>query len=120
MLGRRESRLHLGLQSHLHGRAIPFPEPGRVIGQGQKAKETALGIRLGDEAKPLTNLFDPLLVLDEQLNPGDVDVQPRALGRTLHRRVKATIILTAKEKKMTIGTGGRLYPPCIEMLTSKT
>lgn len=47
----------------------------------------------------LTYLLDALLVLDEQLDTRDVDVEPRALGRTLHWGVHAAVVLTAQHTK---------------------
>lgn len=44
----------------------------------------------------LTQLLDALLVLDEELDPRDVDVQAGALRRPLHRRVKAAVILAVR------------------------
>lgn len=41
----------------------------------------------------LTQLLDALLVLDEQLDPGDVNVEPWALGWPFHRGVKAAVVL---------------------------
>lgn len=41
----------------------------------------------------LTQLLDALLVLNEQLNPGDIDVQPWALGWPLHGGVETSIVL---------------------------
>lgn len=41
---------------------------------------------------PLTDLLDSFFVLDQQLHSGDVDVQPRALWRPLHRSVKAAVV----------------------------
>ena len=41
----------------------------------------------------LTYLLDALLVLDEQLDAGDVYVQPWPLGRALHRGVDAAVVL---------------------------
>lgn len=52
---------------------------------------TGLGQRLVPLS--LTNLLDAFLVLDEQLDPGDVNVQPGALGWPFDRRVKASVIL---------------------------
>lgn len=49
--------------------------------------------RTESQLLPLTQLLDALLVLDEQLDPGDVNVQPWALGRPLHRGVKASVVL---------------------------
>lgn len=47
----------------------------------------------------LTYLLDSLLVLDEQLDTGYVDVEPGALGRTLHWGVHAAVVLTAQHTK---------------------
>lgn len=44
----------------------------------------------------LTQLLDALLVLDEELDPWDVDVQAGALRGPLHRRVKAAVILAVR------------------------
>lgn len=41
---------------------------------------------------PLTDLLDAFFVLDQQLHSGDVDVQPWALRRPLHRGVKAAVV----------------------------
>ena len=41
-----------------------------------------------------TYLLDALLVLDEQLDAGDVYMEPGSLGRALHRRVDAAVVLT--------------------------
>lgn len=43
---------------------------------------------------PLTDLLDAFFVLNQQLHSGDVDVQPWALWRPLHRGVKAAVVFT--------------------------
>lgn len=45
--------------------------------------------------QPHAYLFDALLVLNEQLNTGDVDVEPRPLRRALHWSVYTAIVLAA-------------------------
>lgn len=55
--------------------------------------------------RSLTQLLDALLVLDEQLNPGDVNVEPWTLGRPFHRGVKASIVLATEEGKEVGGSG---------------
>ena len=48
------------------------------------------------EGAVLTQLFDAFLVLDEELDPRDVYEQSGALRGTLHRRVKAAVILAVR------------------------
>ena len=45
----------------------------------------------------VTDLLDALLVLDEQLHAGDVDVEAGPLWEALHRGVEATVVLTAPQ-----------------------
>lgn len=47
--------------------------------------------------QPRTDLFDSLLVFNEQLNTWDVDVQPRPLGGALHRGVYSSIVFAANK-----------------------
>ena len=54
---------------------------------------------IGCSVSILTYLFDPLLVLDEQLDTGYVDVEPGTLGRTFHWGVHAAVVLTAQHTK---------------------
>lgn len=46
----------------------------------------------------LTDLLDAFFVFDEQLHPGDVDVQPGALRRPLHRGVEAAVVFAGAHK----------------------
>lgn len=46
----------------------------------------------------LTQLLDALFVLNEQLDPGNVNVQPWALGWPLHRGVKASVVLAVERR----------------------
>lgn len=47
--------------------------------------------------QPRTDLFDSLLVFNEQLNTWDVDVQPRPLGGALHWSVYSSIVFAANK-----------------------
>lgn len=47
--------------------------------------------------QPRTDLFDSLLVFNEQLNTWDIDVQPRPLGGALHRCVYSSIVFAANK-----------------------
>lgn len=61
------------------------------------------GEGLGWGCPRLTQLLDTLFVFDEQLDPGDVNVQPRALRWPLHGGVEASVVLAAGRRA---GVGG--------------
>lgn len=56
------------------------------------------GLGKHTQNRALTQLLDALLVLNEQLHPGDVNVEPWTLGWPFHRGVKASIVLAVGEK----------------------
>lgn len=72
------------------------PCQGDSAGMGQAVPTPSSCPSPAREGKLLTQLLDALLVLDEQLHAGDVDVQAGALRGALHRRVEAAVVLAAR------------------------
>ena len=65
----------------------------------KEAKEVRLEALIQPKVELLTNLLDAFLVLNEKLDPGDVNVEAGPMWGSFHRGVKAPVVFTGKEQK---------------------